>query len=202
MRTFTPRKIRFVFSLCALAITAACASSNIRVESYPDQAEVYLTYENQNREKVGKTPLVLNDSTHPALFRYPVHLSVEKEGYQSSSVLIPASTVSMNARVSAQLQSKDSQTQTKDASEAVARILQLIYRKDYLQAERLLESYLSRYSSVPVFWDLQGNVFYLEKKLDQALVSYETSLRLNPQNGEAAKMIEKIKSIRGLGGNP
>jgi predicted Zn-dependent protease len=87
-----------------------------------------------------------------------------------------------------------------ETTDAVAQVQRMIYKKNYIEAERTLSTFTVKYPAVPVFFSLLGNVYYLEKNLDKALDAYQRSYALQPQNQEASRMIQKIKSIRGTTG--
>lgn len=185
-------KILISFSL----LMSGCASNQLTVESTPEGADVYVVG-NNSKQKVGKTPMTLTNSNAPALFKDTIQVSVQKEGFKSESFMVPPASTTANGRISAQLAQMDSATTTNEVSEGVAQILRMIYKKNYGEAERSLSTYTTKFANVPIFWDLLGNVHYLQKNLDRALSSYQTSLSLNPQNAETQRMIGKIKSMRG-----
>ncbi len=192
------RNTRFaILAIILTGILSACASNRLKVESNPDGADVYILAANNSKDKIGKTPLELTNSNAPALFRDALQITVQKEGYRSESFLVPPASTTASGRVHAQLTRIEGSNTTSEVSEGVAQILRLIYKKSYVEAERSLATYTAKFSNVAVFWDLLGNVRYLQKNLDQALMAYETSLNLNPQNLETQKMIGKIKSILG-----
>jgi hypothetical protein len=190
------RKFELV-CLTLLVILSGCASNQLSVESSPEGADVYVFGPNNTKQKVGKTPFTITNSNAPSLFRDTIQVTVQKDGYKGESFLIPPASTSASGRISAQLSPVESSSTTNEVSEGVAQILRMIYKKNYPEAERSLASYTVKFASVPIFWDLLGNVYYLQKNLDRALSSYQTSLSLNPQNAETQKMISKIKSIRG-----
>lgn len=184
-------------SIGILLIMSGCASNQLMVESSPEGADVYVFGPNNSKQKIGKTPISLTNTNAPSLFKDTVQVTVQKDGFKAESFLVPPASTSANGRISAQLIQNESATTTNEVSEGVAQILRMIYKKNYSEAERSLSTYTTKFASVPVFWDLLGNVHYLQKNLDRALSSYQTSLSLNPQNAETQKMITKLKGIRG-----
>jgi hypothetical protein len=184
-------------ALISVVILSACASNRLIVESNPDGADVYTYGTNNSKNKAGKTPLELTNTNTPALFRETLQVTVQKEGYKSESFLVPPASTTASGRILAHLPQIEGSTTTNEVSEGVALILRLIYKKSYVEAERSLATFTVKFANVSIFWDLLGNVRYLQKNLDQALEAYQTSLLLNPKNSETEKMIAKIKSIRG-----
>jgi hypothetical protein len=190
-------RISETLTLAGTLLISGCASNQLTVESNPDGADVYVFGPNNTKQKVGKTPISLTNSNTPSLFKDTIQLTVQKEGYKSESFVIPPASTTANGRILAQLPQIESSSTTNEVSEGVAQILRLIYRKSYVEAERSLATYTVKFANISIFWDLLGNVHYLQKNLDRALGAYQTSLSLNPQNSETQKMITKIKTIRG-----
>ena len=190
------RKIGFAL-LSSQLLLVGCASNQLMVESTPDGADVFIFGPNNTKQKVGKTPISITNSNAPSLFKETTQVTIQKEGYKSESFLVPPASTTATGRISAQLNQIESATTTNEVSEGVAQVLRMISKKNYAEAERSLNTYTLKFSTVPIFWDLLGNVHYLQKNLDRALNSYQTSLNLNPQNAETQKMIAKIKSMRG-----
>lgn len=178
-------------------IFAGCASNQLTVESTPDGADVFVFGPNNTKQKVGKTPITITNSNAPSLFKETTQVTIQKEGFKNESFLLPPASTSATGRISTQLHPIESSTTTNEVSEGVAQVLRMISKKNYGEAERSLNTFTLKFSTVPIFWDLLGNVHYLQKNLDRALSSYQTSLNLNPQNAETQKMITKIKSMRG-----
>lgn len=192
--------------LFALTLTG-CSGGQLIVESDPVGADVSIVNPGGARTKVGKTPVTLTSLQAPALYSEGTQILVSKDGYRTESYLVPPTAVSSMGRVQATLSEdtvsktcQDSISALAEATDAVAHVQKLIYKKDYIEAERALNNYTARFAGVPVFHSLLGNVYYLQKNLDKALDSYQRSSSLQPQNQEAARMIQKIKQIRGPSG--
>ncbi|MFN7685966.1 MAG: hypothetical protein ACK5QT_11215 [Oligoflexia bacterium] len=190
-----------------LVSATGCATSQLLVESNPPGAEVYFVGFGNSVQQLGVTPMTLSPLTVPGLYKEQVQISVSKPGYHGESFLIPPSTGATLGKISARLNtdplSKSCQEGVAamiDATESVAQIQRLIFKKEFTEAERLLGPLTLKYPAVPVFHSLLGNVFYLQKNLTRALESYQRASELGPQNQETLKMIERIKAIKGGGG--
>ncbi len=182
--------------LLAIAAVSACATkSEVRVESNPDSAEVMIVDSSRAIKRVGSTPMTLNSENAPQLFKEPLQISVMKEGFKSTSVLLPETSVNAQGRVVVQLRRDDAQL-LNGATESVAEAQRMVFKKRYPEAERLLQESISKFPSVSVLHSLLGNVFYLQKNTARALESYQRAQMIDPNNAEVGKMIQKLKGIQ------
>jgi tetratricopeptide (TPR) repeat protein len=198
-------RVRTYLSLSTLALAlASCASSQLTVESDPAGADIYVVTSGNVKQKLGQTPLTITPSQLPVLFSSESQIQVSKEGFRAESFLLPPQSTGTIGRIQAKL-SEDSVSKTcldssnalSEATDAVAQVQRLIYRKNYFEAEKALATYTVKYSAVPVFHSLLGNVLYLQKNLARALESYQRASALQPQNLENQKMVQRLKEMRG-----
>lgn len=203
---------RSILSLYRLSLFAlllgGCASSQLSVDSDPAGAEIFVVSTGNVKQKIGVTPMTITPAQMPGLFTSESQIQVQKDGFRPESFLLPPQSAGTVGRIQAKLTEdsvsktcQDSANALTDSTDAVAQVQRLIYRKNYLEAEKALATYTLKYSSVPVFHSLLGNVHYLQKDLDRALQSYTRASALQPQNQENIRMIQKIKEIRGTGTN-
>lgn len=80
-------------------------------------------------------------------------------------------------------------------SRGVAEVRSQIASERLDQAESTLTMLTAEFSGVSVLYDLMGNVYYLRKDLNNALIQYRRSYELNSNNAETARMIKKIESL-------
>jgi hypothetical protein len=199
-------KIQYI-SWLGLFSLFSCAGGQIAVESDPVGAEIAIIVLDGSRRVVGKTPMSFNRDAYPELFSQNTQLSIAKDGFHGESFMLPRTSGTVNGRIKAQLREdevtkvcQDSIRTLMEATDAVAQIQRMIYRKDYVEAEKALNTIAVKFASVPVFHSLLGNVYYLQKNVTKALESYERANILQPQNQEALRMIEKLKGIRSSAG--
>jgi hypothetical protein len=183
---------------------AGCATSQLFVESNPPGAEVAYVGMGGNAQQIGVTPMMLTPANVPGLFREQVQISVSKPGFHGESFLIPPGSGSVTGKIGARLSvdplSKSCQETLSamvEATDSVAQAQRLMFRKEYVEAERTLNALVLRYPAVPAFHSMLGSLHYLQKNLPRALESYQKAQELQPQNQETLRMIEKIKGIRG-----
>jgi tetratricopeptide (TPR) repeat protein len=197
----------FIYALMTTTTLTACATSQFTIESDPPGADIVVVSNGGVKQKIGQTPMTVNASQQPTIFANDAQIQISKDGFRSESYLLPPSASGSSGRLQAKLVDdpvtkacQDSATTITEATDAVAQIQRMLYKKSYPDAERALNGYVIKFPTVPVFFSLLGNVHYLQKELDKALDAYRRANALQPQNLETSRMIEKIKAIRGPSG--
>lgn len=187
-----------------VVMASGCATSGLRVQSSPDGADVSISIGDQAPRKVGKTPLTLEATTVPELYRESLQMQVTKEGHQTVSVLIPrmqmgaSGSINMSLNESALPRVCTSQLESANQlAKGIADSASLVQRRRLDEATRLLEDLAIKFSTVTVIHDLLGNVYYLQRNMARALDSYRRSYRLEPNNIETLRMIERIEKAQG-----
>lgn len=191
-------------ALVAATLLPACASSQLRIETSPEGAEVAWVRPGQSPQSLGKTPLRLSGSDAADFASRGGQLQVAKEGFQPESILVPSSMVASGIEYRATLKPvtlpnscTQQANQLNEIARSVAESQQLIYRRRYAEAETLLLSLTAKFGSVSVIHDFLGNLYYLQKDLNRAQASYRRSLEIEPGNGETRRMLDRINQSRG-----
>jgi hypothetical protein len=184
----------FVYLAWIWGATSGCATSELRVESNPEGAEIVVTDANKVNRRVGVTPMVLTASNTPGLFKSPSQISLSKEGYKTQTIFVPITHIASEGQLVVQLKPDDAGYLNTAASQ-VAQVQRLIFKKNYIEAERLLAESIAKNPSVAVFHSLLGNVYYLQKNTARALDSYQRAQSIEPNNIEVTKMIRKLKGL-------
>lgn len=190
-----------ILLLSNLLILSACTTGNLKVESQPEGAEVYVSVNGQSAKKVGVTPLSIPENQVNS-GNDPFQITIMKEGYAAEHVLAPATTFarasSIQVRMKEQINAKQSvnDEMLQKISSQIAYALELIKNKDYDSAERNLLNLQTQFPNVATIHELLGNVFYLKKDLSRAYSFYKKAYALNPNNLDTTRMIQKIEGIR------
>jgi TolA-binding protein len=192
---------KVIFVLMIFLIQVGCSTSNLRVESQPEGADVYVVINGQTAKKVGATPLNISENQINS-GNESFQLSIFKEGFQTEHILAPATSFSRNSNVQVRLKENSGGKQNVNdeilqrVTSQVAYTQALIRSKDYDGAERAILNILPQFPSIATFHELLGNVYYLKKDLQRAHTSYRRALDLNPSNTDTVRMIQKIEGIR------
>lgn len=191
-------------SLIISCLLAGCASSDLKVQSTPEQADVYLAYDGEQPEKVGQTPLRLDQRISSSTRAKYAKIEIRKDGYKTESVLIPLSSVKSTIEISTKLDEARLPEICMNQTAAVEKISkgiadsQSMVKSGNLQgAQARLTGLIVEYPNITVLHDLLGNVYYLSKNLEAALASYQRSLNLDPTNADTQRMANKIREIVG-----
>lgn len=183
-------------------IIAGCATPSYRLQSNPSEAEIEITYKNGTKKIVGKTPLQQNtqdiNPTNDSL-----QIEFRKPGHISSTVFVPRSgfdkaidlTVNL-AQDTRVLEGKKTDQAINEIASGIADIQRDIQRKQFDLSIQKINRLIAHYPNVSTLYSLLGNVYYLDKRLEPALLNYKKALDLDPTSQELVKVIEKIEGIR------
>ncbi len=194
-------------ALLVLMLTSAligCTTSQLRVRSSPDSADVYLVANDGTAQKIGKTPLVIDGRQYPRLYSDLTQIRVVKDGYIAQSVLVPQlgyfagdGYVSFDLTETELPKSCSEQEQAfNDLAKGIAEATNLIQKHQFADANLLLRNLVLKYNSVAVLYDLQGNVFYLQGDFVHALDAYNHANTLAPNNAQTLLMIHRLRDMQ------
>lgn len=199
---------RFSLLLACVLLSACVSSPSLRVQSDPEGADVTIISGSGVPLKVGKTPLEIKRTDNLELFNDTAQVQVSKEGYSPQLALIPklgllgaTGRLSFNLAETALPKVCSQQEESfNDIARGVAEVANLTQKKRFAEAGSTVLALTAKYPSVSVLYDLQGNVFYLQKDLQRALEAYRRSNSIAPNNLQTSRMIERIQQLQGLTG--
>ncbi len=203
-------KVPKISLLMILALfMSACASSLTHVRSNPEGATVFLIQKNNQKMRIGNTPLNIPAQQLNAGGDSNVQIRLEKEGYKGETYFLPSLMFSAYVDLSVELQEEPAppscEQQAKNTNKVARNVAQsifLIQQKKYDQAESILNNLIAENPDISVLFDLLGNVHYLNQKIGLAVESYKRSLDINPNSAETQRMYNKLNAIRTpAGGN-
>lgn len=204
--TFMKNKLKLgIFLALTSSNILGCAAGALRVNSSPEKAEVFVTYEGEQPNKIGETPLNLDSRVIDENRGKYLTVSIKKEGYQTESVIVPntvmSSTFDMSSRLEEYklpLQCQDQTASIEKISRGVAQAQSMMQTSRLVEAQGQLSMLITDFPNVSVLHDLMGNVHYMNKNLEMAYASYRKSLELNPANVDTQRMVTKIQGIIGI----
>lgn len=167
--------------------------------SSPSGVDVYAkALGRENSRMLGQTPLSLPLASIEKEFKGsgPVYLIFEKEGYRREKVMVTElSNIQLN--LSVQMVEVHKIQDEREFNTVIASILecqQLIKDKRYDEALRRLGEIERVAPHLSVVYEMQGAIFYLQKKFGEALHAYRLAVKYNPHSGEANKMRRYLES--------
>lgn len=192
-------------SLTLILLATGCATSSLRITSVPEGADVTMVQSDGNEIKVGKTPLTLSSETVAGVLSEPMQFRFAKEGYLPQSAISPAfgalggsGQIQMNlSQTELPKICNDQSRRLETLAKGIAESSAMIQKKNFETAEQRLQMLTNDFPTVAVIFDLQGNVFFLQKKFDQALSAYRKSYSLNPTNAQTQAVIDRLQRLRG-----
>lgn len=189
----------FIQILTSVFLMSACSTGQLRVNSQPESADVYISSVTIPNKKIGTTPLVQAEDLVVNL-NEPYQLTVSKTGFEDSHILIPTTTLKRNVNISVkltELASNKPQTAAEidKVASQVAEVQNLIKTKNLIPAERKILIMISENPNVATFHELLGNVYYLKKDPQSALASYKKANEIVPGNPDTMRMINKLQAF-------
>ena len=205
-RLLIPASLRFEMAIGLFVCLGfcACAGGRVTLESDPPGAEIYLSRPGQeDGRKVGVTPLTLNTSQLERELggALPVEIELRKPRYVNSRMLLPE-MASGELRVSRKLQPE---TGFEDL-DAINRLTDRLFEAQRLARNSRFEDALKVLYEVSkdapqlaAVYELQGGIFFVQKKFKESLDAYATAAKLNPKNGSVLQMRNLLETQLGAG---
>jgi tetratricopeptide (TPR) repeat protein len=192
-----------LLSLILLLVLMSCASSSrVKISSTPDKAEVKVTTNDGETKSLGTTPLEIDGREIYANASRMSMLHVSKEGFETQNIFIAQDSNQENYNINVKLKTRSEDAkglEIKARQEKLAKNIavsnNLINKKRFEEAARVLITITQDYPYVSVSYDLLGNISYLQRDFRAALNYYQKSYQINPENAETKMMIDKLKTM-------
>lgn len=190
-----------------LVLLSACASTKVSLFTNPVGAKVYGKPLGTGKfELLGETPLVVDG--HQIEKKYsgsgPVLIEFRKEGFQTTSVLVTELS-SQNLDIKSEmtpLGGLEDYQRLNSLIESLFECQRLVKVHRYDEALTRLKELQKQAPQISTVYELQGGIFYLQNKYQDALDSYRLAVRYNPQNIEALRMRKMLEQKFGIERSP
>ena len=194
-------------------IISSCQTGSLSITSNPKDSDVFVITQSGAKQNIGKTPLNVSMTRLQIPKDGMSEIRVEKKGFTSSGYLVPYSAVGATHQIEAVLKEEDvnknafkevetcedlSKESINKIGKNIASIQALILKKDLDVASATVSTSIAEFPYVAVLYDLQGNIYYLQKNYARALSSYERSLAIDPKSIETSIMVKRLKEITGI----
>jgi len=192
-----------VFYIIILALlVVGCANTSLQITSEPSEADV--TYIVNNLEqKLGVTPLNLTKDQMGEVSSKGFKVRFEKPGFLKEQITLDSTYFkkvgSMNVKLTPKANWKEASQDPQanrylnDVASLSAEIQALTVKKEFPQAETLVKSLVTRYPKLSVGWTLMGNIYYLQRRVGDAITAYQKALELNPEDQEIKNILNQIR---------
>jgi tetratricopeptide (TPR) repeat protein len=196
----------YIRAFCLILVLSSwgCGTPMLKVQTTPDGAEVNLLRDDGAPTKLGTTPLSVTKDQTPELFKTNAEIRISKDGFETTSVLVPYGSFGVDTKVNLALtQAKlPSSCSNQDANlnevgQKIAEAQRLIYKKDYVESRHILQTLAQQFPTVAIVYSLLGNGYYLEKNYPEALAAYRKALAITPNDKSITHIIEKLMPVTG-----
>ena len=194
---------RTIVMIGSLHILVGCSSvANLNLQSNPTASEVWIApLDGTNPKRLGQTPLLIqsDEAQKIAGTSGAVVLEFRKDGYISSRAMV-TDLFPSDITVTSQLQRSTGLENIETLNTVVDRLFeaQRLVRAGRLEdAMRLAEGVEKEAPELSAVYEIQGGIYYLQKKPQQSFDAYQTSIRFNPKNMEAIRMRNYLGSQLG-----
>ncbi|NDD90806.1 tetratricopeptide repeat protein [bacterium] len=198
------RAIRLVCLTLLILGAGACASSSLSVRSEPSEGEVFVRKGSSAPVKLGATPFVMTSDNAREWLGDSFELIVKKEGYASQSIVVPKLALGATSQVDVSLKEASlpqscaqQDLSLNEIASGVAQAQYFLSKRNYDESRRKIQELINKFPSVAALHTLLGNLFYIQKDFQSALEAYRRSKRIQPDNVETTRMIEKLSSFKG-----
>jgi tetratricopeptide (TPR) repeat protein len=199
------RQITRKIALALLAsVWTACSSTQIALHTTPTQARVYAKSLGRGKlEYLGETPLYLKGEQLEKEYAGsgPVYLEFRKEGFKTGNTIVTElSYIDLNITTELTPESGfEDFTTVNILIDSMFECQRLVKVKRYDEALSRLTEVKRQAPQVSAVYELEGGIFYLQQRFQDALDSYRLAVKYNPRNAEALRMKNLIEDSFGLG---
>lgn len=195
---------KFLTLLAISMLLMTCSSAELRVNSSPSEAKVTLISRDGQKEELGLTPLT--KARKSLNTRGPFLIEIQKEGFETKNIFVPdsfyQSQIILQTLMNKPQQSVTTSPVALDGNKIVREISvihNLIQRKEFSEAQSKLVNLTTDFPGYSALWSLLGNVYFLQRKWDQAYDAYTRASDLDPNAADVRSMLERLKSLKGGG---
>jgi len=191
---------------------AGCQTGRISVTSNPVGSDVFVVSQSGAKQRLGKTPVDFATSRLNLTPGTLAEIRIESQNYTPATYLVPYTALSSSHDISANLSKMAddngfssidscddiSRETINEIGKSIATVQALILKKDLEVAIVRASSAIAKYPYVSVLYDLQGNIYYLQKNYVKALSSFKKSMSIDPKNLETNIMVKRLKELTGI----
>jgi tetratricopeptide (TPR) repeat protein len=184
-----------------LPLLAGCASTSITLQSSPSGATVFAKpMAGGEARQLGETPLTLKAADIQKGSFGPVYFEFRKEGHASAKTLVTDLSaqellISQELAPATGLESMERLNAVLDRVFECQRLARAGRLDDALRRLKELEAEAPQLAAV---YELEGGIYYLQKKYAEAYDAYGLAAKHNPGNPEPQRMRSLLAATLGL----
>jgi tetratricopeptide (TPR) repeat protein len=197
------KKIQTLILAAAACVMVSCSSTQVALHTTPSQSRVYAKSLGRGKtEFIGETPLFIKGDQLEKEFggSGPIYLEFRKEGYRTASTIVTElSFIDLNLTMEMTPESGMEDPSIVNALiDTMFESQRLVRVKRYDEALNLLGEVKKKAPQVSAIYELEGGIYYLQQKYQDALDSYRLAVKYNPRNAEALRMKNSIEDSFGI----
>jgi tetratricopeptide (TPR) repeat protein len=194
---------KLVMLVALFSMLSGCATTRLSLFTNPQGAKVYAKPLGNGRfEFLGETPLQVQGTQIEKQYSGsgPIMIEFRKEGYQHTSTLVTelsSQDLVINQELVPQVGLEDLQ-RINAIIETMFECQRLVKVGRYDEALTKLKQLEKEAPQISITYELQGGIYYLQKKYPDSLDAYRLAVRYNPRNAEALRMRDMLEKKFGI----
>ncbi len=196
--------LRNLLLLSILIFVSSCGSQEITIRSTPEQADVFIAKLGKGeREKIGQTPMTLDEDTMKKLSETKdtlVVLEIERSGYMREQIIVN-DFGSTNVEYDFSLKTNNIANVIKDidsVSENLFKAQKLMRSGGYDDSLKILTDLDKKFPYSSVINELIGGAHFFKKQYKNSLIYYDLAYKYDPKNIDAYKMLQYLENELGV----
>jgi len=181
----------------------ACSTAKITLLSSPSRADVYLSALGDGKPKwVGQTPIKMTAAELSKAYggAGPVFLEFKRNGYSSAKAIVTDLgavdlTINMDLPPTSGLEDQVRLNFIVDSIFESQRLAKAGREEDALSRLREIEKDAPQLAAI---YELEGGIYYLQKKYKEALDAYTLASNHNPKNPQVVRMRNYLEASLGV----
>lgn len=200
------KKVRLIKFCLLIILCISCSTAQMEIVSEPSGADLVFINDDGREEKLGQTPLVITSEIASKITTDSWRIGFSKMGYVKDQIFLEKKMFKQIGKVSLKLtpeanwkeayQDMTAYKYLNDVSSMSAEVQAATVKGDYAKAESIAQALVTRYPKLSVGWNLLGNIYYLQKRVDKAVESYQKSLDINPADQVTKGILERLRGGR------
>ncbi len=200
VRKFLVGKIALL--MFASVFVSGCATTRVGMFTNPPGAQVFAKPVGGRYVSLGETPLTVSADKIEKEYggSGPVLIEFRKEGFQKSNTLITelsSQDLNITTELVPQVGLEDLQ-RINAIIETMFECQRLVKVGRYDEAMTRLKQLEKEAPQISITYEMQGGIYYLQKKYPDSLDAYRLSIRYNPRNAEALRMRDMLEKKFGI----
>lgn len=195
--------IRFAALALSAGTLVGCSTAMLTLRSNPPKAQIFAgPLGTPTRNLIGETPLTISASDLEAKVGKPgpVSFELKKEGFVPSRAVV-TDLSSIDLALDLELVAENGLEDQEKLNAAINGLFEcrrLTKVGKTAEALKLATELKKNYPQMAAAYEIEGGLYYLNKKYKEALDSYGMAAHLDPKNPAVARMHGRLETLLGI----